>query len=75
MSQLSPRMLKLLKEILKYPFVIEYTPGKEDLIAVVDALSRAPTKDASTLSQDPLDLQFNLFNRDMEPPPEAIAHC
>ena len=69
MSQLSPRMLKLLKELLKYSFIIEYMPGKGDLIAAVDALSRAPTEDASTLSQD------RLFNRDLEPPPEASAHC
>ena len=75
MSQLSPRMLKLLKELLEYPFIIEYTPGKGDMIAAVDALSRAPMEEVSTLSQDPLDLQFHLINRDRDQPPEASAHC
>ena len=72
---LSPRMLKLLKELLEYPFIIEYTPGKGDLIAAVDALSKVPTEEVSTLSQDPLDLQFHLLNWDPNLPSQANAHC
>ena len=64
-----------MKELLEYLFIIVYMPGKRDLIAAVDALSRAPTEDTSTLSQDPLDLQFHFFNGDLKPRPEASGHC
>ena len=61
---LSPRMFKLTQELMKYPFVIWYMPGRGALIGMVDALSRAPHEDASTLCADPLDLQYHSVNRD-----------
>ena len=70
-SKLSLQMFKLLNELLEYTFIMEYTPGKEHLIAAVDTLRRASTEDITTLSQDPLDLEFHLLNRD---PTESKAH-
>ena len=64
MSDLSPRMFKLLQELMEYPFIMKYMPGRGALIGMVDALSRAPFKDASTLCSDPLDLQYHSLNRD-----------
>ena len=64
MSKLSPRMLKLLQELMENPFVIRYTPGRGYLIGMVEALSRAPYQDASTLCSDPLDLQYHPINQD-----------
>ena len=58
-SELSPRMFKLLQELMKYPFVMPYMTGRGALIGMVDALSRAPYEDASTLCSDPLDLQYH----------------
>ena len=63
MSELSPRMFKLCQELFEYPFVIRYCPGRGALIGMVDALSRAPHLDASTLCVDPLDLQYHEINR------------
>ena len=34
------------------------------MIGMVDALNRAPYKDASTLCEDPLDLQYHSMHRD-----------
>ena len=59
MSELSPRMLNLMKELMEYPFKMKYLPGKGAMIGMVDALSRAPHDDASTLCEDPLDLQYH----------------
>ena len=64
MSDLSPRMFKLLQELMEYPFIMKYMPGRGALIGMVDALSRAPFEDASTLCSDPLDLQYHSLNRD-----------
>ena len=64
MSELSPRMFKLTQELMEYPFVMRYMPGRGSLIGMVDALSRAPYEDASTLCTDPLDLQYHSVNRD-----------
>ena len=64
MSDLSPRMLKLMMEIMEYPFKMKYLPGKGAMIGMVDALSRAPHDDASTLCKDPLDLQYHPMHRD-----------
>ena len=64
MSDLSPRMFKLLQELMEYPFIMKYMPGRGALIGMADALSRAPFKDASTLCSDPLDLQYHSLNRD-----------
>ena len=56
MSALTPRMFKLSQELMEYPFVIRYMPGRGAMIGMVDALSRAPYENASTLCSDPLDL-------------------
>ena len=64
MSDLSPRMVKLLKELLELPFQMTYLPGKSALISSVDALSRAPVAPASELGPDPLDSIYHLRNRD-----------
>ena len=50
-------MFKLMKELMEYPFKMKYLPGRGYMIGMVDALSRAPHDDASTLCEDPLDLQ------------------
>ena len=63
MSALTPRMFKLSQELMEYPFVIRYMPGRGAMIGMVDALSRAPYEDASTLCADPLDLQYHEVNR------------
>ena len=57
-------MFKLTQELMEYPFVMRYMPGRGSLIGMVDALSRAPYEDASTLCADPFDLQFHSVNRD-----------
>ena len=44
--------------------MMRYMPRKGSLIGMVDALSRAPFEDASTLCADTLDLQYHLVNRD-----------
>ena len=49
MSELSPWMLKLFKELMEYPFHIQYMPGRGSLIGMVDALSRSLNEDTSTL--------------------------
>ena len=64
MSELSPRMFKLMQELNEYPFIMRYMPGRGALIGMVDALSRAPYEDASTQCSDPLDLQYHSINRD-----------
>ena len=64
MSELSQRMFKLMQELMEYPFVMKYMPGRGSLIGIVDVLSRAPYEDASTLCSDPLDLQYYCINRD-----------
>ena len=64
MLALSPRMFKLTQELMEYPFVMRYIPGRGSFIGMVDALSRAPHEDASTLCADPLDLQYHSVNRD-----------
>ena len=64
MSELSPRMFKLMQELMEYPFFMRYMPVRGSLIGMVDALSRAPHEDASTLCSDPLDLQYHSIKRD-----------
>ena len=64
MADLSPRMAKLLKELLELPFQMTYLPGKSELISSVDALSRAPVDPASDLGPDPLDSVYHPRNRD-----------
>ena len=64
MSKLSPRMLKLMKELMEYPFKMKHLPGKGALIGMVDALSRAPHDDVSTLCEDSLDLQYHPMHWD-----------
>ena len=64
MSDLSPRMLKLMKELMEYPFKMKYIPGKGSMIRIVDALSRAQHDDVSKLWEDPLDLQYHPMHRD-----------
>ena len=59
MSELSPRMLKLMKELMEYPFKMKYLPGKGTMIGMVDALSRAPHNGTLTLCEHPLDLQYH----------------
>ena len=49
MLELSPRMFKLMQELIEYPFVMKDMPGRGSLIGIVDALSRAQYKDASAL--------------------------
>ena len=64
MADLSPRMLKLLKDLLEAPFQMCYLPGKSELISSVDALSRAPVSPVSELGPDPLDSVYHPRNRD-----------
>ena len=64
MSELSPRMFKLMQELMEYPFVMQYMPGRGSFIGMVDALSRAPYEDSSTLCSDPPDLQYHSIHQD-----------
>ena len=64
MSELSPRMFKLMQELMEYPFVMNYMPGRGSLIVMVEALSRTPYENASTLCLDRLDQQLHSINRD-----------
>ena len=64
MSELSPRMFKLMQKLMEHPFIMKYMPGRGALIGMVYAPSRAPYEDASTLCSDPLDLQYHSINRD-----------
>ena len=70
MSELSPRMLKLMEELLELPFKMKYLPNKSEFIMAVDALSRAPTRPSSDLFADPLDSQFHPDNR----PTNGLSH-
>ena len=67
MSKLSPRMFKLMQELMEYPFIMKYMPGRGSLIGMLDALSRALYENASTLCLDPLDLQYHSINRNQGP--------
>ena len=53
-----------MQKLMQYPFIMRYMPGREALIGMVEALSRAPYEDASALCSDPLDLQYLSINRD-----------
>ena len=64
MSKLSPRIFKLMKKLMEYLFKMKYLPGKGAMIGMLDALSRAPHDDASTMCEDPLDLQYHPMHRD-----------
>ena len=59
MKDLSPRMLKLMQELLELPFVMHYLSNKTQLIKAVDALSRAPVYPSSVLTRDPADMQHH----------------
>ena len=64
MSDLSPRMFKLMQDLMEFPYVIKYEPGRGAIIGMVDALSRAPVEDVSTLCADPMDLIYHTLNQD-----------
>ena len=54
MDELSPRMLRLMHDILEQPFKMTWLDRKNDFILTVDALSRAQTKPhTSLMSQIP----------------------
>ena len=55
MDELSPRMLRLMHDILEQPFKMTWLDRKNDFILAVDALSRAPTKPHTSLFPDESD--------------------
>ena len=63
MSELSPRMFKMMEELMELPFKMAYLPNKNEFIRAVDALSRAPSRPSTDLFADPLDSQYHPDNR------------
>ena len=60
LNEMSPRIQRMMMKMQRYDFELIYTPGKHLILA--DALSRAPTKNSVSTTEDDVQAHVNMVS-------------